>query len=79
MDELRATWARRLREIRTRQGLTQEQVAALIGVRQRMLSAYELGIHVPRDDVRIALAAALGVRVRDLFPYPDDDESGAAA
>lgn len=72
MDELRATWARRVRSLRLERGLTQEKLAERIGVSQVRVSSWEAGLSVPRDEARIALARAFGVRVSDVFPYPDD-------
>ncbi|ABR31325.1 XRE family transcriptional regulator [Thermosipho melanesiensis] len=56
-----------LRELREKKMLTQQQLAKLIGVTQRTISAYEIGQAKPSLDVAIRLAKALGVSVEDVF------------
>lgn len=59
-----------LRRIRQAAGLSQVELAARAGVSRQLISAAEAGRHVPRVDAALALAAALGVGVADLFDRP---------
>lgn len=56
----------RLRELREARGLSQSQLAQLVGVDQSDLSHIEAGRHDPRLDTALKLARALGVSVEEL-------------
>lgn len=56
-----ASFARRLRELRTAAGLTQQQLADVAGITQATLSRLEAGTQAPGWDTVQAVAAALGV------------------
>jgi DNA-binding XRE family transcriptional regulator len=71
-----------LQSLREAAGLTQTELAARAGVSRQSIGAVEAGRHLPRVDAALALAAALGVAVEDLFgadPVPVDVISGAVA
>lgn len=51
----------RIKTIRTKKGLTQEQVAEMVGISQKHLSRIEKGYHKPRFDMIIKIAEALNV------------------
>lgn len=57
----------RLREERTRQGLTQAQLAESIGVSRKTINTVENGIFVPSTVLALRLAKALGTTVEALF------------
>ena len=57
----------RLKELREAQGLTQAQLADLIGVSRKTVNTVENGVFVPSTIVALKLAGALGCRVEDLF------------
>lgn len=56
---------RRLRKFRG--ALTQTAVADAIGISQSALAMYELGMRVPRDEIKARLAHFYGVTVQELF------------
>lgn len=58
----------RIREVRKRAGLTQEELAARSGLTQSHLSRLELGKYVPTLTTLERLARALKVPVSDLLP-----------
>ena len=62
----------RLRALREKKGLTQEQLALLAGVRQSVVSKIERGVIDPRFSTMQALARALGMRLDKL----EGDEEG---
>lgn len=71
-----------LQSLREAAGLTQTELAARAGVSRQSIGAVEAGRHLPRVDAALALAAALGVDVEDLFgpdPVPVDVITGAVA
>ena len=61
----------RLKELREAQGLTQAQLADLIGVSRKTVNTVENGVFVPSTIVALKLAGALGCRVEDLFFLTD--------
>ena len=57
----------RLREFRAKKGLTQMQIADVLGCQQGLVSQYERGVHTPSLHNALRLAHALGTTVEDLF------------
>lgn len=57
----------RLKELREARGLTQAQLADLIGVSRKTINTVENGIFVPSTIIALKLAAALDQRVEALF------------
>ncbi len=60
----------RLKRVRLERDLTQAQLAALVGVSRKTINTVENGVFVPSTTLALRLAAALGVRVEDLFALP---------
>ena len=56
-----------LREERARLGLTQIQLAELIGVSRKTINTVENGVFIPSTVLTLKLAAALGKPVESLF------------
>jgi molybdate-binding protein/transcriptional regulator with XRE-family HTH domain len=56
-----------IRAARLQQGLSQAELAAAIGLSRQALSSLEAGRAVPRTDVALGLARALGTTVEALF------------
>ena len=57
----------RLRELREAKGLTQAQLADLIGVSRKTVNTVENGVFIPSTVVALKLAGALGCSVEELF------------
>ena len=62
--------ANRLRERREAKGLTQAQLADMIGVSRKTVNTVENGVFVPSTIVALKLAGALGCSVEELFFLP---------
>lgn len=62
----------RLRAWRERAGLTQQQLADLLGTGPSFLSRLERDIHSPTVEMLCRIAAALDVDARDLLVCPPD-------
>ena len=62
----------RLRKLRKERNLTQEQLASLIGVKNSVISFYEVGERLPSPDVLRKLALALHVSTDYLLGRTDD-------
>jgi transcriptional regulator with XRE-family HTH domain len=65
--ELSAILAARLRELRARRNLTQDEVAAAIGCHESAVSRWESGSRLPPCTDVLALAELYGVAVDDLL------------
>ena len=64
----------RLKHMRKSKGLSQSQVAELVGVKRQAIYDIESGRYLPNTEVALRLARHLGCRVEDLF----SEESHAA-
>lgn len=63
-------WGQTVRARRAELELTLEQVAVLAGTSPQTVFKVEKGQIIARDNLRIALAFALGKEPMDLFPLP---------
>lgn len=50
-----------IRELRTKRGLTQVELAGMLGVSKSVISSYENGVHLPPYDILIKLSNLFGV------------------
>ena len=57
----------RLKEIRGARDLTQAELAELVGVSRKTINTVENGIFIPSTALALSLAAALKLRVEDIF------------
>lgn len=64
----------RLKEVRTERGLTQTDLAALVGVSRKTINTVENSVFVPSTLLALALAKVLNTTVERLF-YVIDDET----
>ena len=62
-----------LLDLRKKRGLTQEAVAAVVGISQPMLSGLERGLYEPSLRVARSLAAFYGVTVNDIIVQPEGE------
>ena len=60
---------RRIQRIRKEKGLTQEKLAEDIGVSTTWLGYIETGYRRPNLKMIYRIARALGVKVKDIFPF----------
>ncbi|WP_016697108.1 helix-turn-helix domain-containing protein [Actinoalloteichus spitiensis] len=75
-DQALAGLGRRVRRLRTRRGLSQQQLATVSGLSEPHLSRLESGDRLPSLNVLVRLAAGLDVPVAELFT---DQPPGPAA
>jgi len=64
----------RLKEIRTARGLTQTDLAALVGVSRKTINTVENSVFVPSTILALALAKTLNVTVEELFFIVEGDD-----
>ena len=65
----------RIKEYRTRQNLTQEDLAKIVGVRRETIVFLEQGKYNPSLRLAHDVARALHARIDDLFIFDDDPET----
>ena len=69
----------KLREARKRDRLTQDEIAAAVGITRQAYLAIELGKAVPSTETALKLARKLHAKVEDLFYLDDDGGSSVQA
>ena len=67
--KLTKKFGKRLKEIRRRKSLTQEQLANLMDMDTNNISKMELGEHLPKKDNLEKLCEVLNVDVKELFDF----------
>lgn len=73
--EVRAAWGQRIRRLRREGELTATAVAEAAGISRGYLHAIEAGHYAPSDEIRVAIASAIGVEVGEIFTYDLKDAS----
>lgn len=64
----------RIKEERLKLKMTQKELGEIIGVKHNTISAYELGRNAPEQNAIFKIAAALHVKVDDLFPNMEGND-----
>jgi|SRR3569833_34253 len=74
------TFPERIKALRLRRGLTQEQLAIFVGVTQTAVATWENGKRaIPRGNHLIRLGEALGFDAKELFGMVQGEQCGSAA
>lgn len=68
---MRRKWGAAIQRQRTFIKMSQETLAATIGVKQSTVSRWESGDAAPTLDNQLAIARALRIDARVLFAFPD--------
>lgn len=71
-DKLARQWGAAVRKRREQRGLTQATLGKACDVSQQTIDRIERGETIPRDRLKVVIAARLGVAVADLFAWPSD-------
>lgn len=69
-DELNIL-GKRIAELRSKKGLTQEQLAELVGYSTNHISKLELARTNPSFELLIKISSALNIELKDLFDFKD--------
>jgi transcriptional regulator with XRE-family HTH domain len=72
---LRRQFGKKLRSIRKRKGMTQEQFAEVLDISIDFLSLIERGFNAPSFESIEAFSITLGIPVRDFFDFSPDSSS----
>jgi transcriptional regulator with XRE-family HTH domain len=71
MTGIKVKFGKRLRKLRRNKDLTQEQLAEVIGVSADFIGQIERGLRSPSFENLQRLSEVLGVRVEELFQFPE--------
>ena len=77
MDIKRAV-GKRIKTVRQRRGLTQDQLAEQVGLSPKYISGIERGVENPTMEILLRVAKALEVEPYDLFLFGESEESEKA-
>lgn len=69
---------KRIKIVRQRSGLTQDQLAEHVGLSPKYISGIERGVENPTMDILLRVAKALEVEPYDLFLFGESEESEKA-
>ena len=69
------TFRTRIKELRARYDLTQEDLARKVGVRRETILYLEKGKYNPSLELAYEVAKALNTTIDDLFIFTDEDEN----
>lgn len=72
--DIKKLLGRRIKELRTRKGMTQEKLAEMIGVGERNLSKIECGNNFVTSETLSNILSALDVEPSELFNFKHLDE-----
>ena len=62
----------RVKEFRVKMGITQSQLADLVGVRRETIIYLEMGKYMPSLKLAFETAKALNVEINDLFIFEEE-------
>lgn len=65
----------RLKVARAEQNLSQEQLAALVGVTRQTISSIETGQYCPTAKLALLISMAFHKKFEDLFYFEEEDEN----
>ena len=65
----------RLKEYRSRLGVNQQEMGALVGTSRQTISQIERGDYSPSVTLALKIAKVCGVTVEDIFIYTEDEEN----
>ncbi|MBQ8458974.1 helix-turn-helix transcriptional regulator [bacterium] len=66
---IKENFGKRLRELRTKQGITQEKFSEIIGIQPENYSRIENGLSFPKPENIEKIALALDVGIDELFKF----------
>ena len=70
-------FGKHLKRLREARGLSQEQLAELVGLEYQTISRIETGYYFTSFDNLQKISKALGLTIKDLFDFPEDELSKA--
>ncbi len=65
----------KLKEYRSKLGVNQQEMGALVGTSRQTISQIERGDYSPSVTLALKIAKVCSARVEDIFIYTEDDEN----
>lgn len=65
----------KLKEYRSRLGVNQQEMGALVGTSRQTISQIERGDYSPSVTLALKIAKVCGVTVEDIFIYTEDEDN----
>jgi transcriptional regulator with XRE-family HTH domain len=78
VSQLRREFGKKLKALRVRERLTQEELAEKTQLSASFISSMERGIDAPSFETLERIASVLGVTVTDMFDFGDNDRESAS-
>jgi len=72
----KVTITNRLRELRARYRMSQEELARRVGVTRQTIIAIENGKYLPSLKLAFKIARVFGMKIEDIFIYKEEEEDG---
>jgi len=75
---LKVTITNRLRELRARYRMSQEELARRVGVTRQTIIAIENGKYLPSLRLAFKIARVFGMKIEDIFIYNEEEEDSGS-
>ena len=72
MNNLKKLLGKRIQELRKKKNITQQQLADMLDIDQRTLSAIECGVNFPSKNL-IKIAKIFDVEIKDIFDFEHNE------
>jgi len=73
------TITNRLRELRARYRMSQEELARRVGVTRQTIIAIENGKYLPSLKLAFKIARVFGMKIEDIFVFNEEESSSKAS
>ncbi len=67
--DIKKNFGKRIKELRTKSGLTQEKISESIGIQPENYSRIENGISFPKPENLVKLAKVLNIELAEMFQF----------
>ena len=75
---MKVTITNRLRELRARYRMSQEELARRVGVTRQTIIAIENGKYLPSLKLAFKIARVFGMKIEDIFIYNEEEEDSGS-
>ena len=75
---MKVTITNRLRELRARYRMSQEELARRVGVTRQTIIAIENGKYLPSLRLAFKIARVFGMKIEDIFIYNEEEEDSGS-
>ncbi len=75
---MKVTITNRLRELRAKYRMSQEELARQVGVTRQTIIAIENGKYLPSLKLAFKIAKVFGMKIEDIFIYNEEEEDSSS-